>query len=462
MPITTEAGSKAPGGITASDIIARIERLPYGAWHTWIRVVVGITILFDSLDGVAMASVMPVLTGLWKITPSEAGTLIAANFIGGAVGAVVAGWLADRYGRMRLMMVSIALFAVMSVFCAFAWDFRSLFIFRTIEGLGLGAEVPIAATFINEWAKAQGRARYFLLYSTIFMFGGLVGSLLGVWVVPNFGWRWMFYIGALPALVVGFLRYFIPESPRWLVSKGRIEEADRIVARVERSLSKAGKLPLPPVHPVAVTEPGKKTRFAELFHGLYRRRTIMLWILSFSTAFVELGTTNWMATIFRIVFKLSVRTSLTYGMLTLSVVVLSGIISAFLIDWSGRKVWFSVCMIVGSVPYFCVWHIKPLSPEIFLLWIMVATMFLASTLNLTVLYMTEVYPTRMRALGSSVSRIWYGAAAISGPIAVGVIIQKFGLWPVPIVMGSVAIVAGVLTAVFAVETKGRTLEEIAP
>jgi putative MFS transporter len=417
---------------------------------------------FDSVDSLSLSFVLPVLARQWHINHDQIGTMIAANFFGGAIGAICCGWLAEKFGRMRLITFTVALYAIMSFLCAFSWSFNSLLVFRLIQGFGLGGEIPIAHSYINEWSTSRGRGKYFLFYSVLFAVGGLCAALLGVWVVPSFGWRYMFFIGTLPAIIAIYLRWSVPESPRWLASKGRLEEADRVLSRAEYSISKGGTLPLPPIVPVTVVGPGKKTRLAELFQGIYLRRTIVLWMLVFCSAFVNLGLSSWMPMIFSQVFKLPLRQSLTYGMYLSVIIVMSGIGAALLVDHIGRKTWFSAMAIIGAFFFFCVSFIKPANPTTFLAWMLSGMLFCSSTPLVTTLYMGEIYPTRMRALGSSVSRIFYGIATTLSPITIGFIIQRFGLYPVPFMLASVFLVMGILAAIFAIETKGRVLEEIAP
>ena len=140
-------------------VVARIERLPTSSWQVKARIIVGTATFFDAFDSLAIASVLPVLIPLWKIAPpqigSKVGLLISAGFLGQLVGALLFGWIAERYGRMPAMIWSIALFAVMSLVCAFAWDYNSFLVFRTIQGIGLGGEVPVAATYISELTRAR-------------------------------------------------------------------------------------------------------------------------------------------------------------------------------------------------------------------------------------------------------------------------------------------------------------------
>src|SRR5260370_30433277 len=201
-------------------IVARLERLPTSWWQVKARIIVGVATFFDAFDALAIASVLPVIVPLWKLTPPQIGLMISAGFLGQLLGALLFGWIAERYGRMTAMVWSIALFAVMSVVCALAWDYDSLLVLRTIQGIGLGGEVPVAAVFISELAKAQGRGRFVLLYELVFPIGLVAASLAGFWVVPHLRLQYMFVIGSLPALLALALRSLLPESPRWLAVHG--------------------------------------------------------------------------------------------------------------------------------------------------------------------------------------------------------------------------------------------------
>src|SRR5438445_593429 len=190
-------------------------------WQVKARIIVGVATVFDAFDALAIASVLPVIVPLWKLTPPQIGLMISAGFLGQLLGALLFGWIAERYGRMTAMIWSIALFAVMSLACAFAWDYDSLLLFRVIQGIGLGGEVPVAAVFISELARAEARGRFVLLYELVFPIGLVSVALVGLWIVPRFGWQWMFVIGALPAFLALALRSLLPESPRWLAVRGR-------------------------------------------------------------------------------------------------------------------------------------------------------------------------------------------------------------------------------------------------
>src|SRR5437667_4385744 len=297
---------------TVDDIVARLERLPTSSWQVKARIIVGVATFFDAFDALAIASVLPVIVPLWKLTPPEIGLMISAGFLGQLLGALLFGWIAERYGRMTAMVWSIALFAVMSLACALAWDYNSLLVLRTVQGIGLGGEVPVAAVFISELARAQGRGRFVLLYELVFPIGLVAASLAGLWIVPHLGWQYMFVIGAVPGLLALVLRRLLPESPRWLAVRGRLVEAEAAMAHVEIETEKATGRPLPPPKPVVSTL-NKPASPADLFGPNYLRRTVVVWAIWFSAYFINYGLSIWLPTVYRTVFKLPLDVSLRYG-----------------------------------------------------------------------------------------------------------------------------------------------------
>ena len=174
-------GSAAPAG-AVDNVVARIERLPTSWWHVKTRIIVGVATFFDAFDAIAIATVLPVLVPMWKLTPPDIGFMISAGYVGQLIGALLFGWIGERYGRMPAMIGSIATFAVMSFVCAFAWDYNSLLWFRTLQGIGLGGEVPVAAVYISELTRAKHRGRFVLLYELVFPIGLVAVSLIA------FGW----------------------------------------------------------------------------------------------------------------------------------------------------------------------------------------------------------------------------------------------------------------------------------
>jgi MFS transporter, putative metabolite:H+ symporter len=446
---------------SAEEIIARVERLPISWWHVKTRIIIGVATFFDAFDALAIASVLPAIVPLWKLTPPQIGLLISGGFLGQLLGALFFGWVAEKYGRMVGMMWSIATFAIMSLVCALAWNYDSLFVFRLIQGFGLGGEVPIAAVYISELARTEVRGRFVMLYELIFPVGIVAASLLGLWVVPTFGWPYMFIVGAVPALLVLFLRRVLPESPRWLASAGRLKEAELAIAQIERETEKATGEPLPPPAPVIKVVAEQRPSLSDLFGPLYLRRTLVVWLIWFTSYLVNYGLSIWMPTVFRTVFKLPLDVALRYGLITTAIGLIGAAVAAIIIDLVGRKPLLAIAFAGAAAALIILSQIAKPSPQQVLGYVS-ASYFFVSAINLGVyLYTPELYPTRVRAIGVGAATAWLRLASMIGPIAVGYMIAG-GLSSVFLSFGAIALATAVLTALFAIETKKRLLEEISP
>jgi len=444
----------------AADVVARIERLPMSAWHVKARVIIGVATFFDAFDALAIAFVLPVLVPLWKLTGPQIGFMISAGYLGQLAGALFFSWVAQRFGRVRALVWSILVLSIMSVACASAWDYQSLLIFRTLQGLGLGGEVPIAAVYISEITRAKGRGRFVLLYELIFPIGLVGAGLLARFIVPNFGWPYMFLIGAIPAMLVLMMQRQLPESPRWLAARGRDVEAEAALARIERETEKATRKPLPPVQASVATNERSAT-WSDLFGPIYLRRTLVVWTIWFGAYLITYGLTVWLPTIYRTVFHLTLEQSLQYGLITQVVGLFGTLTCALTIDNFGRRPWFAVAFVGAAAALIGLWFIGAQTPTKVLVFVSIAFFFSSVVSIGAYLYTPELYPTRARAMGVGVATAWLRLASMIGPSVVGMMIGG-GLENVFLAFGVIAALAAIVTALFAIETKNRVLEEVSP
>ena len=449
------------GSRTGAEILARMERLPVSWWHVKARIIVGIGTFFDAVDLLAIAYVLPVLVGIWHMSPQQIGLVLSAAFTGQLIGALVAGWAAELWGRLLVTTIAIGIYSVMSLACAFAADPMTLIVFRFVQGIGLGAEVPIANTYVNEIARAEVRGRFYLLFQMVFGIGILCASVLGYFLVPTLGWQSMFYIGALPALLVFVMRLLLPESPRWLVQKGRLAEADRVVSEIEESIRRSGKtLPPPNTSAVAAATPQRR-RWTEMFEGIYLKRTLSDWAFWFCCFSTSYGLSTWLPTLYRTVFKLSVVQSLEYGMITTFGGIFAALCCAFFIDYVGRRAWFTGAFILGGLALLTLWPAGADTAEKVLTFVTIGSFFISSLALAINLYTSEIYPTRIRAFAGAIGGAWQRVAAIIGTNAVAWLLP-YGTGSLFLYFGGLAILGGVLSFFFAIETKGKTLEELSP
>jgi putative MFS transporter len=441
------------------EVVARLERLPQSRWHVRTRLVVGAATLFDGVDTLAIAYALPVLTSAWHLSPQSAGILISTGYVGQLIGGVFFGWLADRIGRVSTIRYTIAIYAVLSLVCAASWSYSSLLVFRVLQGLGLGGEVPVAAAYINEFAQAKTRGRFFLLYEQTYSAGRLVAALLGVWVVTHFGWRYLFLIGALPAVLVIFLRRCLPESPRWLASQGRLQEASQSIREIELQSDNPHQTSLNP----AALSPIKPERmdWKELFRGVYRMRTATTWVIWFAAFLLLNGLANWVPTLYTTVYRLPLETALRYGLVS-SVAGFAGCLAvAFLIEWTGRRSWYILAFSLAGLSCVYLWFWATPTARVVLILTSVTLFFANSIAMVVFLHTPEIYPTRIRAFATSMASVWLRVASIIAPLFVGFTVARSSLSTVFLVFGLTAWFAA-FVARFSVETKGRVLEEIAP
>jgi MFS family permease len=231
-----------------TDIPARLDRLPWSLFHTLVVAALGITWILDGLEVTIAGSV----AGALKASPvpqfSNADVGVTASaYLGGAVlGALFFGWLTDRLGRRKLFFVTLAVYLFGTAATALSWNLASFALFRFVTGAGIGGEYAAVNSTIQELVPARVRGWTDLVINGSFWIGAAMGALGAVVLLdpavidPEYGWRLGFLLGASLALVIFFMRMWLPESPRWLMTHGRAPEAERVVAEIESRVIGAG------------------------------------------------------------------------------------------------------------------------------------------------------------------------------------------------------------------------------
>ncbi len=275
-----------PEDVVESDVPARLDRLPWAPFHTLVVIALGVTWILDGLE-VTLAGA---LSGAFKQSPilrfsnTDVG-FVASTYLAGAVlGALYFGWLTDRWGRRRLFFMTLVLYLTATAATAVSWDLPSFALFRFLAGAGIGGEYTAINSAIQELVPARYRGRTDLAINGSYWLGAAVGAagsvvLLDPAVIdPELGWRLAFFIGAGLGLIVVFMRMWIPESPRWLLTHGHAAAAQTVVVGIEDRLRRRGR----PLDLADLPRVRLKTRrhtplieVVRTLFGKYRSRTLV-------------------------------------------------------------------------------------------------------------------------------------------------------------------------------------------
>jgi MFS family permease len=262
------------GHIVESNIPARLDRLPWGRFHTLVVAALGITWILDGLEVTLAGSLAGALKESLHLTNAEVGLAASAYLAGAVLGAIYFGWLTDRLGRKKLFFITLSVYLVATALTAASWDVASFALFRFLTGAGIGGEYAAINSTIQELIPARVRGWSDLVINGSFWVGAAMGALGSLVLLdpavidPDLGWRLAFLIGASLALVIFFMRLWLPESPRWLMTHGRADEAHRVVDGIEARFER-----LPPAHglPRVRLRTRKSTPLWEVAQTLFRR-----------------------------------------------------------------------------------------------------------------------------------------------------------------------------------------------
>ena len=265
----------------------RLDRLPVTSKHKRLLLGSGLGWALDAMDVGLISFIMAALAVHWDLSSTQTSWLASVGFLGMALGATFGGLLADKYGRRHVFSLTLLVYGLATGASALASGLTILIVFRFIVGLGLGAELPVASTLISEFSPRRIRGRMVVLLEAFWALGWILAALIGTFIVGagENGWRWGFAVGLIPAAYSVYVRLGLPESVRFLESKGRHEEAEEIVASFEKA---AAGQPLDDVHP----EPTTSTETSIWGPGL-RRRTAALWTVWFCVNFSYYGAFIW-------------------------------------------------------------------------------------------------------------------------------------------------------------------------
>jgi MFS transporter, putative metabolite:H+ symporter len=448
-----------------STISARIERMPFSSFHRRLLLMGGLGYTFDAMDAAVLAFLLPVLRTQWSLSSVQTGVLGSGTFIGYFLGAMLAGILGDLIGRRRVMMYALVIYCVASLASATAHDWPFFLATRIVAGLGTGAESAIVAPFLSEFVARRYRGAFTGSLAGFFSFGFVAAALLGYLVIPLApnAWRVVMVITALPIVMLLWWRRALPESPRWLVARGRHAEAEVIVARAEAELMAAGvKLePLPAAEaevPIAVERASVLANVKALWSRKLARITTMTWLMWLSITFSYYAFFTWIPSLL-VQNGMTITRSFSYS-LVIYIAQIPGYFSgAWLNEKIGRQATIASYMVLGGVSALGLALTR--SDGGIMLSGVLLSFFMNGTYAGVYAYTPEVFPTDVRATGTGLASSIGRLGAIAAPILVGYVYPLLGF---PGVFGAttfVLLIGAAAVVLMGVPTRGRSLEDIA-
>ena len=443
----------------SAQLVARLERLPFSKWHRNFFILAFCGIAFDAADFALFGAALPPVAREFGLGPAQSGLLATAGLVGAFLGALFWGTLSDYIGRRTAFQSTVGLFAIFTGLVAASWNVASLGVFRFLSNFGLGGEVPVTLTLSSEFSPGRIRGGMAGNIMAAFPVGLVIAAALSLLIIPHWGWRALFVVGVVPAVLLFFVRRYMPESVRYLLSKGQVAEAERTVDEIERqaigrTMTQAEIDALPTLRPEVGVQ-AKNTVFELLAPGR-TRNTLLLWVVSFGFLWASNGILFMLPTILQ-QRGIPLTQAISFMLVQAIAAVFGYSACGFLIDRYGRRpvlflyyfigafchLWFA--MASGLWLYFAAAAVGWVNPGVY---------------GSTAIYVSELHPTHLRAtavgwffgigrIGSFLAptvvgfMLAYGAGAyVLHTFALSFLIAAFALWAIGI------------------ETRGKALEEI--
>lgn len=458
----TSAPPSSPASAAVSNIVGRLERLPFTSAHRNFRLLVGAGEFVEAMILIGNGTLIAIMAEVLHLSTLQSTYLVpVAFFVGEFIGSGVIGYLSDRFGRRTMFAYDLLLFGAAIIIAGFLSNPVAIAVFIFLGGIGVGGEFPLIDTYATEMFTGNHRGHHMAIIYTISTVGGPIMALLA-WAVSHpepgpYSWRILLWVIGVLALIVWFIRLRIPESPRWLAVRGRHDEADRIVSRMEEIARKEynlAELPLPRLEPQLQERRGQ---WRELWRKPLRRRTIMMVVFQFFQSGIFYGFAS-LAPVFLLKKGFTLVHSLLFTMVIFIGFIVGSWCSAYFVDKVERK-WGIVGSAIAAGVLGTLFVLATNTAlvvtfgffEAFVLW---------TFSNFYHTYQAEIFPTHVRAMAAGSV---YAVSRISTSILVAIIVSVFlpmGLLATYLFVWLFVVVVCVDIGVFGPKTTNVLLEQI--
>jgi len=435
---------------------ARLDRLPISPFHYRIFWLVGAGMFFDGYDLYVAGSVLAAAIQTKFSTLPQNLQFLSLTFVGMTIGALITGFVGDRYGRRFTYQVNLLIFGLASLAAAFAQNMEQLIVCRFVQGLGLGAEIVVGYSTLTEFVPPKTRGRWLSFMAFLVVAGFPATAILAYLIIPTFGWRPMFVIAGVGSLIVWYLRKKLPESPRWLESSGKTAEAEALMQTIEKEVAAGGTLPAPAA-PSAIPQVGA---MAMLKPPILQRMIVGSWVL------ITINTLIFGFVIFLPQFflrqGLTISTSLGYTVVLAVASLVGCALGAWSSDAIGRRWSIIGASVVTIVTGWIYAKFNAGSDPAIVLsvgFLLIVAIYVQTALLFGV-YTPELFPTEIRLRANGICNTLGRLATVFSPFMVGALMVRYKLPGVVWLMIGLLIVQIIVVWVWGIEPAKRRLEEL--
>jgi putative MFS transporter len=446
---------------SAPTVAARLNRLPVTRFHWGLVLRMSLGEFFDLYDLFMVSYLGATLVATHFLAPNLLAWFVASGFFGMFVGVLGFMTVADVVGRRASFVITLLVYSIATFVGAFSPNATVLLILRFIAGIGIGAELVIVDTYVSDLVPPEARGRFISVAQTAGFLASPIVAFLSFLLVPtNFlwsGWRWVMVIGGAGALLFWYLRSSLPESPRWLESRGRHEEAEKIVREFEKRVEQEIGRPLPPPVEAPVIE-SRKLPWSEVWTSEYRSRTIMMMVFQFCQTFGYYGFTAW-ATTFVVAKGFTLVHSLYYTFLIAILAPIGGIAAYFVLERIERK-WLIVLASLLIATFGLAFGFASTATLVVVTGALVTfcnNVFSAALHT----YGAEIFPTRARATGEGFTYSWSRLSSALSSFIIGALLAASGVASVFVVIAAAMVIAAASVGFFGPRVNQRPVEILA-
>ncbi len=446
---------------TAASIAARMDRLPTTKFHKKIIAILGFGVLCDTLDIYAGSSILAVLVADGWSNNALNGWFISATMGGMFLGAMIAGYIGDKFGRRKSFLLNYLVFGLASIATVFTTNMYQLIALRGLMGLGLGAQQAAATGALPEFFQPQSRGKYSGIVGFIGNVAPPFAMLFSLLVIPMFGWKVLFVgIGVMALLMWAITLKWMPESPRWYASKALMEKADKLVSAIEKEAEEETHCKLEEIKPIATENvpSDQNLSYSVIFSKRLIRRTITLCAALIGMNVAIYTIVNWIPTIF-----VSQGISITKSFAMAVIIMIGAPTGAFLVPILSdklprRKTLSILALLIGILGY--IYSLQQSDYLIMGLGFIMITLLYFYSVTVMFVYSGEIFPTEARLRGVGFSSAIGKLSSVITPPIIALILTEFGSTAVFIFVGILMALIALIISTCGVETRNKSLEDI--